>query len=322
MNQEADFMERVRVMGMVVILFLCGAVPWGSAQEHTDVAESAEAEVKARRAAAAEKLFAKENLAAWCIVPFDSQKRTPQQRAEMLEGLGLTKEVYDWRDNHIPEFDDELNQLTKRNIELTGFWLVCGLDPANEHYSKLIVEFLQRRNVRGCQLWVLVGGFEGITDEDERIEKIATGIAWLADEMKKIDGSVLLYNHGGWFGEPENMIRIIEASNRRNVGITYNFHHAHHRIADFEPMLRNMLPYLRNLSLNGMDVDGAAKGRMILPIGTGECDRDLLRMVCDSGYEGMISILCHVDADAEQILRGNMEGLEKIRQEIIADRDD
>ena len=28
-------------------------------------------------------LFEKPNLAAWCIVPFDSQKRTPEQRAAM-----------------------------------------------------------------------------------------------------------------------------------------------------------------------------------------------------------------------------------------------
>lgn len=304
-------MKKALAMGVVAIALLCGLAVQSYAEE------AANAEVKAKRAAAAEKLLAKENLAAWCIVPFDSKHRTPTERAAMLKELGLTKEVYDWRDNNIPEFDDELDQLTKQNIELTGFWLICGLDPANESYSKTIVEFLQRRNVRGCQLWVLVGGFEGIADENERVEKIATGIAWLADEMKKIDGSVLLYNHGGWFGEPENMIRIIEAANRRNVGITYNFHHAHHRIGDFKPMLQKMLPYLVNISLNGMVVNGEQNGKMILPIGTGDCERDMIRAICDSGYDGMISILCHMDADAEEVLRGNMEGLEKIRQEII-----
>ncbi len=279
-------------------------------------AEDADA-AKAKRAAAAEKLFAKENLAAWCIVPFDSKHRTPTERAAMLKDLGLTKEIYDWRDNNIPEFDDELDQLTKQNIDLTGFWFVCGLDPANEHYSKVIIEFLQRRQVRGCQLWVLVGGYEGVTDEDERVEKIAQGVAWLADEMKKIDGSVLLYNHGGWFGEPENMIRIIESANRRNVGITYNFHHAHHRIDDFPAMLQKMLPYLVNISLNGMVHNGEQNGKMILPIGTGDCEREMIRAICDSGYDGQISVLCHIDADAEEVLRGNMEGLETIRQEII-----
>lgn len=305
-------MGRTLSMGVVaMVLFCCLAIQGISA-------EPTEAEVKAKRAAAAEKLFAKENLAAWCIVPSDTQKRTPEQRAEMLVDLGLTKEVYDWRDNHIPEFDDELDQLTKRNIEMTGFWLVCGLDPANERHAKLVVEFLQRRNVRGCQLWVVVGGTEGIADENERVEKVATAVQWLADEMKKIDGSVLLYNHGGWFGEPENMIKIIEASNRRNVWISYNFHHAHHRIADFEPMLKKMVPYLKNISLNGMVIDGDKNGRLILPIGSGDCERDMIRAICDSGYDGQISVICDIMADVKEVIRGNLEGLEKVRQEIIA----
>ena len=42
-------------------------------------------------------LFEKPNLAAWCIVPFDAQKRSPEARAEMVAKMGLTKIAYDWR---------------------------------------------------------------------------------------------------------------------------------------------------------------------------------------------------------------------------------
>jgi hypothetical protein len=34
-------------------------------------------------------LFGKSNLVAWCIVPFDSVKRGPEQRAEMVQKLGV-----------------------------------------------------------------------------------------------------------------------------------------------------------------------------------------------------------------------------------------
>ena len=34
-------------------------------------------------------IFAQQNLAAWCIVPFDSKKRGPEERAEMLQRLGI-----------------------------------------------------------------------------------------------------------------------------------------------------------------------------------------------------------------------------------------
>ena len=52
--------------------------------------------------------FARDNLVAWCIVPFDAAKRNPQQRAEMLARLGLSRVAYDWRDEHIPTFEEEI----------------------------------------------------------------------------------------------------------------------------------------------------------------------------------------------------------------------
>ena len=57
---------------------------------------------------AAEPLYDQKNLAAWCIVPFDNQKRTPEQRAAMVAKMGLTKVAYDWRQEHVAEFEQEI----------------------------------------------------------------------------------------------------------------------------------------------------------------------------------------------------------------------
>ena len=51
------------------------------------------------------RLFAPDNLMAWCIVPFDAKKRGPEERAEMLKTLGLRRFAYDWRDEHLPTLD-------------------------------------------------------------------------------------------------------------------------------------------------------------------------------------------------------------------------
>ena len=40
-------------------------------------------------AARAKELFRRDNLVAWCIVPFDAKKRGPEERAAMMEKLGL-----------------------------------------------------------------------------------------------------------------------------------------------------------------------------------------------------------------------------------------
>ncbi len=68
-------------------------------------------------------LFARENLVAWCIVPFDSAKRGPEARAQMLDELGIRQLAYDWRGEHIPQFDEEVETLQKHGIKLTAWWV-------------------------------------------------------------------------------------------------------------------------------------------------------------------------------------------------------
>src|SRR5687767_5796362 len=65
-------------------------------------------------------LFARDNLVAWCIVPFDTKKRGPEERAEMLKRLGLKRLAYDWRAEHISTFDAEIAACKAHNIELTA----------------------------------------------------------------------------------------------------------------------------------------------------------------------------------------------------------
>ena len=88
-------------------------------------------------------IYAKQNLIAWCIVPYDSEKRGSEERAQMLKELGITKLAYDWRDEHIPTFDHELKTLKKHNIKLQGFWLASDPDPANDKNLKIILDALQ-----------------------------------------------------------------------------------------------------------------------------------------------------------------------------------
>src|SRR5690242_6804816 len=68
------------------------------------------------------KVFARTNLVAWCVVPFDSKHRGPAGRAEMVKQLGFTKVAYDWRDNHVPSFEEEIRQYQKHGIEYFAFW--------------------------------------------------------------------------------------------------------------------------------------------------------------------------------------------------------
>ena len=114
-------------------------------------------------AAEGDALFAKENLVAWCIVPFDAKKRGPEERAAMLEKLGIHKFVYDYRAEHIPTFDAEMDALKKHNIELVGWWFPQSL---NEE-ARTILDVIKRHNMTKCDLWVMGGGGPTKTPEEQ-----------------------------------------------------------------------------------------------------------------------------------------------------------
>ena len=71
-----------------------------------------------------------------------------------------------------------------------------------------------------------------------------------------------------------------------------------------------MKPYLLCLNLNGMTRDGERRGQKILPLGAGELDLPLLKVIAASGYRGPIGIIGHTNDDVEQRLRDNLDGLD------------
>ena len=66
--------------------------------------------------------FAKDKLVAWCVVPFDAKQRGPAERAAMLKQLGLKRVAYDWRTQHVKEFEEEILQYKKHGLEFFAFW--------------------------------------------------------------------------------------------------------------------------------------------------------------------------------------------------------
>jgi cytochrome c553/sugar phosphate isomerase/epimerase len=256
---------------------------------------------------AQEQLFARDNLVAWCIVPFDSQRRGPVERAAMLKKLGFTKFAYDYRAEHIPTFDAEVEALLKQGIELSAWWFPGALNDE----ARGILDVLARHKIK-AQLWVTGGGEPTKTPAEQaaRVQAEASRIRPIAEAAAKIGCSVALYNHGGWFGEPENQLAIIEELKLPNVGIVYNQHHGHDHLERFGELLPEMLPHLVCLNLNGMMPDGERRGQKILPLGQGDLDLALLKTIAASGYRGPIGILGHTQDDAEERLQDNLDGLD------------
>jgi sugar phosphate isomerase/epimerase len=260
--------------------------------------------------AAEYSLFARSNLVAWCIVPFDAKKRGPEERAQMLERLGIHRFAYDWRAEHIPTFEEEIDTCRKHNIEIVAWWFPTTLDKD----AQTILALLKKKNLKP-QLWVMGGGEPTKSPEEQakRIETEVTRLRTIAEAAAAIGCKVGLYNHGGWFGEPENQIAIIKALGAPNVGIVYNFHHAHDQLDRFPEILPKIQPYLYCININGMLKDGERRGKKILTVGDGDRELAMLKLVQQSGWRGLIGILDHrPETDSEETLRQNLDGLDRL----------
>ena len=248
--------------------------------------------------------FARDKLVAWCIVPFDGKQRGPAARATMIKQLGMRRVAYDWREQHVAEFEQEIIEYKKHGIEYFAFW--------SSHEEAFT---LFEKHGLHPQIWQTLPSPPGDTQQ-QRVRAASLQMLPLVERTRKLGSKLGLYNHGGWGGEPENMVAVCDYLREHHaadhVGIVYNQHHAHSRIDDFAEILALMKPYLLCLNLNGMVTDGDKVGKKILPLGEGEHDVRLLKAIRDSGYSGPIGIIGHTQDDVEQRLLDNLEGLEWI----------
>ena len=248
--------------------------------------------------------FSRQNLVAWCIVPFDAKKRNPKERAALLKELGIKEFAYDWRPEHIPTFDQEVDELNKAGIHLRAFWFPSAINSE----AKAILSLIERRKL-DCELWVSLGDPSGKTQE-EKVQQVVKQLDPILVEAKRLGVKVGLYNHGGWFGEPENMLQIVRKIGSPSVGIVYNLHHGHDHLPRLESVLTLLKDHLLCLNLNGMDIRGDRNGRKILPLGQGSEDLKCLALIRKSGYKGPLGILGHTNFDAKETLLDNLNGLE------------
>lgn len=259
-------------------------------------------------------LFARENLLAWCIVPYDSLHRGPEERVAMLQRLGFSQYVWDWRQEHLKDLPAELAAARQHGIRMRGIWL--WLDGRTDRVGQLnepnrvIIDTVKKAELP-MEYWVgfHVNFFAGL-DDTAAVKKGAAMISHLREQVGPT-GTICLYNHGDWFGEPDNQIKIIRTAGPERLGIVYNLHHAEGQVERFAELLPRMLPYLRAVNLNG--INPGAKDSDIITLGEGALERGLIRALQQSGYTGSIGILGHTEGeDVEVVLRRNLDGLNRI----------
>ena len=130
--------------------------------------------------------FRRENLVAWCIVPFDAKKRGPEARAKMLVDLGLKRSAYDWRSQHVVEEKSFSIKNTESGSLLSGMLTnAFMLFKKHQHPTSNLAQLKSPKS----------------GNRKSMIEAAAKSLTGLAKEAGEIGCKLDLYNHGGWGGD-------------------------------------------------------------------------------------------------------------------------
>jgi putative heme-binding domain-containing protein len=223
----------------------------------------------------------------------------------MLSELGISRCAYDWRAEHVPSFEQEILAYKQHGIEFFAFWSV------HEDAFKLF-----EKHGLHPQIWQTLTD-PGDKDQTTKVESAAQNLLPLCRRTHAMGCSLGLYNHGGWGGEPKNIVAACQRLHelgQDHVGIVYNFHHGHDHIDVWAESLKQMQPYLLCVNLNGMNRQEQPK---ILGIGKGQHELEMIRILVASGYDGPIGILDHREQlDARDSLVENIEGLDRVRSNL------
>ena len=317
------------------------------------------------------------NLFAWGL-SVDSRSRSPEERARMLEGLGLKKVAYNWDSKDIASFDEQIEAFKRHGVEIIA-WSITDVDDASQVVdwktrkiqgldvltgqskaapnAMTVAEMLDMFNRHHVvpQFWlirrmrssrpVLESGkpFSEWTDEEKntgfrnflgydpvatpqeqasRVERDARRIKALAEIAAPYGVKVGLYKHGGWIGIADNQVAIMErlkALGVANVGIVYQFIHAHDEVddtKDFSAVWKRLQPYVLAVNITGVHAGRTAIYPILYP-SQGELEFSMMRTIQDTGWRGPIGLSPEKGGDAEVNLRQNIIGVDWIAAELL-----
>jgi sugar phosphate isomerase/epimerase len=242
------------------------------------------------------------------------QKTPPEDQAELVKRTGYAGLGFSGAQG-VPEM---LKALESRGLRLFSIYVASRVDGENPGFDPALPEAMKQLKGHGTVIWLTVQGKS--PDGEARATKIVREVA----DMAAGSGlRVVLYPHIGFYvGRIEDALRIRKLADRPNVGVTFNL--AHFLAAKDEPnldlRLREALPFLEMVSINGADHEGDWS-RLIQPLDRGEFDvYGLLKKLRSMGYKGPIGLQCYqVSGDMEENLRRSMTAWRNFSRRLAAE---
>ena len=194
----------------------------------------------------------------FCIDWHDAKKRSFEEQAQMLKELGYPGVGHIWLD----KVEERIKTLDAAGLRLFQITMVVDLTPDKPPYDtarfKEVCSLVKGRQV---QFDLIVNGRK---PSDSSVDPRAVEILRELSDLARDSGSqLLLYPHlGSWIERIEDSVRVADKVDRPNVGVMFNLCHwlRVDKSRDCKPLLKQALPRLWAVSINGADEFDAKPG--------------------------------------------------------------
>jgi len=250
----------------------------------------------------------------FCIDWHDARKRSFQEQAVMLKELGYDGVGHVWLDN----LAERVKTLDEAGLKLFQITMTVDFAPDKPAYDARFKEVLALVKGRHVQFALLLNGMR---PSDPSVDPHAVEILREMSDLARDSGSqLLLYPHqSSWVERIEDSIRVADKVNRPNVGVMFNLCHwlRVDKQRDYQPLLKQALPRLWAVSINGADEfdDKPGWDRYIQPLDKGSFDvAGFLKTLKELGYKGPIGLQCYgIGGDAREHLARSIATWRELR---------
>ncbi len=258
---------------------------------------------------------------AFCMDTHDSQKRTLEEQANLLQEVGFAGAGHLWLEQ-IPE---RIQSLQSVGLKLFQIYVRINLAPdANPAYDPKLKEIIPLLEEQGTMLAVQIGGGKPSDESlDARAVELLKEISGMAQASNL---QVALYPHvGDWLERVEDAMRLLQKVDRPNLGVMFNLCHWL-RVSpdrDYASLLEKAMPVLFAVSIHGADAydDQPGWSKYIQPLGKGSFDMlGFLQTLHRLNYQGPIGLMGYgIEGDARDVLTQSMNAWKTYTSQLVSE---
>ena len=255
----------------------------------------------------------------WAFFPFcidwhDAKKRSFQEQAVMLKELGYEGVGHIWLDG----VAERLKTLDGAGLRLFQITMTVDVTAGKTPYDAKFKDVLALIKGRQVQFCLLVNG---APPSDPSADPRGVAILREMSDLALDSGAqLLLYPHVGcWVERIQDSVRVADKVDRPNVGAMFNLCHwlRVDKGRDYKPLLRQAMPRLWAVSINGADEFDPNPGwdHYIQPLDKGSFDvLGLLKSLKELGYKGPVGLQCFgIGGDAREHLARSLAAWRKMK---------